>query len=131
MNFKYIFILICISQSSVLLAEGIYDCTVKNVLSLSETGTFEKMDSNFGIGKRFIVDRATGEMKGQLANNKGLTRLELLNDGNSLQAFSAVSKNRSTRLASYIYVQEFSKKDLKPFFYIDLHLIFSGTCGSI
>jgi hypothetical protein len=112
-------------------AENVYDCTVKNVLSLSETGIFEKMDSNYGIGKRFIIDRSTGEMKGQLANNEALSKLELLNEGNSIQSFAAISKNGSSRLASYIYVQEFSKNNLKPFFYVDLHLIYSGTCSSL
>jgi hypothetical protein len=123
-------LLICFILPSLSNAENVYDCTVKNVLSLSETGIFVKMDGNFGIGNRFIIDRSTGEMKGQLANNNALSKLELLNEGNSFQSFAAISKNRSSRLAKYIYVQEFSKNNLKPFFYVNLHLIYSGTCSS-
>lgn len=131
MKLRCLFILFSILPSSPIYAEGIYDCTVKNVLSLSDTGEFKKMDGKYGIGKRFMVDRATGEMKGQLMNNQALDKLELLNEGNSFQSFAAITKNRSTRLGSYIYVQEFSKKTLKPFYYVDLHHIYSGTCSSL
>ena len=131
MKIKIGFIFCFILLSSLSHAGGIYDCTVANVLSLSEDGIFKSMEGNYGVGKKFIVDRSTGEMKGELKNNEPLGKLELLNEGNSIQSFSAITKNRSSRLASYIYVQEFSKNKLKPFFYVDLHLVYSGTCSSL
>ncbi len=131
MKIKDFFLFCFILLPPPLHAENTYNCIVKNVLSLTEDGIFEKTLNNYGIGKRFMVERSTGEMKGQLTNNAPLEKLELLNEGNSLQSFAAISKNRSSRLASYIYVQEFSKGKLKPFFYVDLHLVFSGTCSSL
>lgn len=131
MKLRCIFTLLFLLPSSGLYAEGTYDCTVKKVLSLSDEGFIEKTDGNYGVGKRFIVDKSTGVMQGQLSNNGPFVKLEILNDGNAMQSFAAITKNRSTRLASYIYVQEFSKNNLKPFFYVDLHLIYSGTCSSL
>ncbi len=132
MNLKYFFILIILLLSSPSHAEkSIYVCEVKSALYLSENGTFKKREGNYGVGKKFIVDRSTGEMKGELTNNTGFSKLVLLNKGNSVQSLAAITTNRSSKTASYIYVQEFSKNQLKPFFYVDFHHIYSGTCSSL
>ena len=112
-------------------AESIYICTVDQVLELSDKGILEETKGTYTsvIGKRFTIDRNSGDMIGYPFATKSYKSITVLDKGSTENAYKSISISHPPNIwAMYVYVKEFQKGKMKPFWGNEGSYIFSGNC---
>ncbi|GHG66638.1 hypothetical protein GCM10010919_14510 [Alishewanella longhuensis] len=123
-------IFICLLSNHVLAQIDAYKCTVNHSSQLKENGETTPSDfSKMQVGKEFVVDKGSGRMTGELANHNSFGEPRVLDYGSTQQGFKVLTIYKPMISVEYLYIEEFSKNDKKPFMLIDGNIIYSGLCA--
>ncbi|MBI4005993.1 MAG: hypothetical protein HY356_04940 [Gammaproteobacteria bacterium] len=126
--------LILICQLSAFAAE--YECTIKDVLRLSDTGAFvtHGWSANY-LNRKFLVDRDTGKVTGTTALKARLVNYDLdyipqvLDYGDKSDSFKAITLFEKTGQFALLQINTSTEDDEKSFFYHTyIDMILTGTC---
>jgi len=118
------------------LAAG-YECSIKSVLRLNETGTIvtHGWSANY-LNRTFTVDRETGKVTGTTALKARLSNYDresvprILDDGKQTDAFKAVTLFENDGQFAVLQIEELSAGGSRPFFYQTyIGMILTGTCA--
>lgn len=128
-------ILLMLSPLSVYAAE--FQCSIKHVLRLNETGAFvtHEWSPNYQ-NREFTVDRATGKVTGTTALKVRLSNFnqeyapQLLTSGKSGDSYKAITLYEKTGEAAVLQINDEEAGSPKPFFYHTyIGMILTGTCA--
>ena len=111
-----------------------YRCTIEKVATPTEnSGSVQKMLAAYYVGKIFTAERRTGLMAGALKNTfeKPPTVVDEGSEQSSFKVVTTLTVGEPGVVGSSIkvlVVNEFAKSDKKPFLFLDIDNVYSGTC---
>ena len=114
-----------------------YECVIKSVLRLNETGTIvtHGWSPNY-LNRTFTVDGETGKVTGTTALKARLSNYDreslprILDDGEQTGAFKAVTLFENEGQFAVLQIDEVTAGGSRPFFYQTyIGMILTGTCS--
>ncbi len=114
-------------------ASSSYVCTVAGVYSHSSDGTLVDSEKPPYLGAKFNVDRASGEVLGDIGNSTYPIK-QVLDPGGPEQSYKliwmspVVKGTESGRNIGTLEVKEYAEHRSKPFVLNDGMFIMAGTC---
>lgn len=127
---KIIFATLLITFSFTASATGAYKCTVSSTAGLNQNGKLSQTEfTKLSLASEFVVDKGTGRINGgKFSNHNSFGQPQVLEIGSSEQAFKALTIFKPNPMINYLYIEEFSEKNEKPFMFVDGSNIYSGIC---
>jgi len=113
-----------------------YECTIKSVLELNDTGAFvtHGWSANYQ-NRKFFVDMETGKvtrttaLKVRLSNFDSDDNPQLLDHGDKSNSFKAITLYEDTGEFALLQINNSVEGDKKSFFYhTGIGMILTGTC---
>ena len=111
-----------------------YRCTIERVVTPThDSDSVQKMLTAQYVSKSFTVERRTGLMAGALKNSfeKPPLVVDQGSKANSYKVIATLKVGEPGVVGSSVkvlVVNEFSAGAKKPFLYLDLDVVYSGTC---
>jgi hypothetical protein len=141
---KLLFLILFIYCSQVVASNSQFECEILNHSSLQDDGSLEKnlrdkdVIKNL-IGKKFLVDRKTGDIKGDvyfsnIVYDSYKRKPFFIEDGSAKRAFRAIWIQKSNQYTAYsgvVYIQIFTPvtETKKPFLVNSGTSVVTGLCN--
>lgn len=128
---KYLTLILLIFSFQINAGETTYICTINQILDLTNKGKMIKHDGIYKslVGEKFTIDRNSGDMIGLPFSTKSYKDVTVLDKGSSSNSYKAIITSHPPNMwVMYIYVKEFTKGKMKPFWGTEDNKIFSGQC---
>lgn len=141
---KLLCLILPIYSSQVSATNAEFECEILNYSTVQDDGSLKKnqrdRDANKNlIGKKFLVDRKTGDIKGEVSFSNivydGYKRKPFfIEDGNAKRAFRVIwiqKSNQNTAYSGVVYIQIFTPttETKKPFLVNSGTSVVTGLCN--
>lgn len=105
-----------------------YQCTIKGVSSLADSGHIENKYEEQYLSKTFRVNKSTGVMTGIVQNSLGGVP-KVVQAQSKDWSYKAVTLSVTNHIdVYYLFVKDFNVAQRKPFMFIQSGYIFHGLC---
>lgn len=127
---KTIFVMFVLFSTCTFAGKFDYQCEILDVAFVGDTGRIDLVAKSPLVGKRFAVDRASGDLVGGDLFPVGTPRL--LSGGNKDNAFKVIwsgpARNNGVLLDT-LSIEEFARSERKPFAYHSGGRLVTGLCN--
>jgi len=110
-----------------------FKCTVLDAASVSSEGKLDMTNGFVNIYKdkktEFVVDRGTGRILGKLiSNHNPYGSPEILDRGSKNQSFKVLTIYKPFVQVDYLYIKSWVDAPKKPFYFLSMEGLITGTC---
>ena len=110
-----------------------FKCTVLDAASVSSEGKLDMTNGFVNIYKdkktEFVVDRGTGRRLSKLISNHNLYGSpEILDRGSKSQSFKVLTIYKPFVQVDYLYIKSWVDSPEKPFYFLSMDGLVTGTC---